>query len=123
MSCPENKRCPRPPVETTPERMTEDLSAAGRRVLILYGAALPADLRGRLTGEGCDFRIFEMSGAEPSPLDESVLIGASICRQEKIEVLLAVGGSCVEDFARRVAACFRERDPSGHGVHIVRLNV
>lgn len=121
MNCPVNKCCPRIPVETTPDRLTEDLAAAGRRVLILYGSSLPTDLRGRLTGEGCDFRIFEMSGAEPSPLDESVLIGASICRQEKIEVLLAVGGSCVADFALRVADCFRERDPSGHGVNIVRL--
>ena len=122
MNCPVNKCRPRPPVETAPDRVTEDLSAIGRRVLILYGSSLPPDLRGRLTEEGNDFRIFEMSGAEPSPLEESVLIGASICRQEKIEVLLAVGGSCVTDFALRVADCFRKRDPSGQGVNIVHLN-
>jgi len=121
MNCPENKCCLRTHVETTPDRVAEDLTAAGRRLLILYGSSLPADLRERLTEKGRDFRIFEMSGAEPSPLDESVLIGASICRQEKIEVLLAVGGTCVVDFALRVADCFREWDPSGHGVHIVHL--
>ena len=121
MSCPMNRCCPRTPLETTPDRLTEDLSAIGRRVLILYGASLPSGLRAQLQGEGRDFRTFEMSGAEPSPLDESVQIGASICRQEKIEVLLAVGGASVLDFAARVAECFRNRDPSWHGVDIVHL--
>ena len=121
MNCHMNACCPRTPVETTPEKLAEDLAAADSRVLVLYGASLPADLRAQLHGEGRDFRVFEMSGAEPSPLDASVLIGASICRQEKIEVLLAVGGACVLDFAVHVAACFRERDPSGLGVDIVHL--
>ena len=115
--------CPRSPLETTPDRLTEDLSAVGRRVLILYGASLPAGLRAQLHGEGRGFRTFEMSGAEPSPLDESVQIGASICRQEKIEILLAVGGPAVLDFAARVGDCFRKRDPSGYGVNIVHLPV
>ena len=55
MNCPENKCCLRTHVETTPDRVAEDLTAAGRRLLILYGSSLPADLRERLTEKGRDF--------------------------------------------------------------------
>ena len=110
----------RVPAETDPDRLTDDLKRFGCRVLVLYGSELPSFVRDALSGEA-DFRVFEMSGAEPSPLDESVDIGASICRHEKIEVLLAVGGNCALDFAVRVADRFRERDPSGMGLDVVHL--
>ena len=115
--------CCKPVAESAPETLAGDLERIGRRILVLYGAALPADIRGLLRGENRDFRLFEMSGAEPSPLDESVDIGASICRQERIDVLLAVGGPCALEFAVRVADRFREKDPSGRGVDIVHLAI
>ena len=114
---------PCPPVETDPDRLAADLEACGHRVLLLYGSSVPPCVEEALRGEGREFRLFEMSGAEPSPLEESVEIGAAICRHELIEVLLVVGGSAALDFAVRVAECFRTKDPSGHGVRVLHLPV
>ena len=115
--------CRTPVMESSPGTLADDLERFGRRILVLYGSSLSADVRSLLRGENRDFRLFEMSGAEPSPLDESVDIGASICRQERIDVLLAVGGPCALEFAVRVADRFREKDPSGRGVDIVYLAI
>ena len=113
--------CLRAPFETAPDRMTADLEQRGRRILALYGSALPASVRNALASSDAGFRLFEMSGAEPSPLDESVDIGASICRQERIDVIFAVGGPRALEFAVRVSERFLEMDPSRVGLDIVYL--
>ncbi|MBE6724441.1 MAG: iron-containing alcohol dehydrogenase [Ruminococcaceae bacterium] len=118
--------CPRPgclraPVETAPDRLTSDLEQRGRRILALYGSCLPASVRDLLASPDAGFRLFEMSGAEPSPLYESVEIGAAICRQERIDAILAVGASCALEFAERVSARFLELDPSGLGLDVLHL--
>ena len=51
----------------------------------------------------------------------SVGVGASICRHERLDAILAVGGECAEDFACRVAERFRSQDPSGRGAGVVHL--
>lgn len=111
------------PIESAPDRLAADLESVGSRVLILYGESVPSAVYDELHSPGREFRFFEMSGAEPSPLDESVDIGAAICRHERIEVLLAVGGSCALDFAARVADRFSRKDPSGRCLDVVHLAV
>jgi len=114
---------PREPVESSPGKFPSDLAAFGRWVLVIYGSELPSFVRDALNGFEGGFHLFEMSGAEPSPLEESVGVGASICRHERLDAILAVGGECAEDFACRVAERFRSQDPSGRGAGIVHLPI
>jgi alcohol dehydrogenase YqhD (iron-dependent ADH family) len=110
-------------VESSPETLAADLKRFGRRILVLYGSSLPDGIRKTLTDAGEEFRLFEMSGAEPSPLDESVEVGASICRHERIDVLLAVGSDIVKQFAVRISETFRQRDSAGCGAEIVFVRI
>ena len=48
--------------------------------------------------------LFELSGIEPNPRIESVRKGAQICKDEKIDVLLAVGGGSTLDATKFMAA-------------------
>lgn len=48
--------------------------------------------------------LYECSGIEPNPRHTSVNRGADICKQEKIDVLLAVGGGSVLDATKFIGA-------------------
>ena len=119
-SCFDNARSCQPcvPVESTAERLADDLAGLGRRILAVYGESLPASVRRVLEDNGKNLLVFEMSGAEPGPLVESVGVGASICRHEKIDVLLTVGGETARAFAVKIAESFRRLDPSGQGLAV-----
>ena len=115
--------CCRPLIESSPRDLAAVLARVGRRLLVLYGTVLPEEVRKTLAEGGDDLRLFEMSGSEPSPLDESVEVGASICRHERIDVLLAVGGDSVKEFAVRISEAFRHKDLTGRGVDIVFVRI
>ncbi len=53
-------------------------------------------------------RLSELSGIAPNPKIDSVRRGVAICRDEKIDVIVALGGGSVIDAAKAVAAgaCF-----------------
>ena len=58
-----------------------------------------------------DFNIIEFSGIEPNPRIGTVRRGAEICRQNKIDVILAVGGGSTIDCSKVIgAATFYEGD-------------
>lgn len=48
--------------------------------------------------------LFELSGVKPNPRVSSVNMGADICRQEQIDVLLAVGGGSTIDATKCIGA-------------------
>ena len=48
--------------------------------------------------------MFELSGVEPNPRHTTVNKGAAICKQEGIDVLLAVGGGSTIDCTKAIAA-------------------
>ena len=59
-----------------------------------------------------DFEVFEVSGIEPNPRIDSVREGAKICKDEGIDVCLAVGGGSTIDATKFMAAgTFVEHDP------------
>ena len=113
--------CCRRPILADPSSVGGKLAEYGRRILLLYGAAPAGDWRGKirdsLAADG--FRLSEMSGAEPEPLRESVDVGASICRQERIDAILALGGGTVLDFAREVRDAFRAQNPLGRQIALL----
>ena len=50
--------------------------------------------------------LFELSGIEPNPkYDPSVLDGARLCKEHRIDVILSVGGGSVLDCSKAIAAC------------------
>ena len=115
--------CCRRPILADASNAGEKLAEYGRRILVLYGSAPAGDwreaVRNSLAGAG--FRLSEMSGAEPEPLRESVAVGASICRQERIDAILALGGGVVLDFARDVRDAFRAQNPLGRQIALVYI--
>ena len=48
--------------------------------------------------------MYELSGIQPNPRIDSVRKGAQICKDMKIDVLLAVGGGSVLDATKYMAA-------------------
>ena len=88
------------------EKLPEELKVYGHRVLLVYGGGSIKHngLYLRIKELLSDFEIFELAGVESNPRIGTVRKGASICREQNIEVLLAVGGGSTIDCAKVVAA-------------------
>lgn len=86
----------------------EELKRSGDRVLLVYGGGsikksglLDAAMK-ILTDAGLS--VTELAGVEPNPRIESVRRGAELCKENKIDMVLAVGGGSTIDCAKVVAA-------------------
>jgi len=89
------------------QKLVGAMKPLGKKVLLAYGGGsikrlglydLVKDLLK-------DFEIFELSGIEPNPkYDPSVLEGVKICKENGVEVILAVGGGSVLDCCKAIAA-------------------
>lgn len=93
----------------------KELRKYGKRVLMTYGggsikkSGLYDKVLTEIKKEGLE--LFELSGIEPNPRISSVNRGAKICKDEKIDVLLAVGGGSVIDCTKYIgAATFYDGD-------------
>ena len=86
----------------------EELRKYGRRVLFTYGGGSikRIGLYDRVIEElrNAEMEVFELSGIEPNPRIESVREGAQICKDNNIDVLLAVGGGSTIDATKFMAA-------------------
>lgn len=85
-----------------------ELAQSGSKVLMVYGGgsikrAGIYDEAMRLLAEA-GLTVFELSGVEPNPRIQSVRRGVEICKAEKIDMVLAIGGGSVIDCAKVVAA-------------------
>ena len=86
----------------------EELCKYGKRVLLAYGGgsikksglydAVIAEM------EKAGLEVYEISGIAPNPRIESVRDGAKICKEKRIDVILAVGGGSTLDAAKWMAA-------------------
>lgn len=98
------------------QHLGKELSKFGKRVLLTYGGGsikktgLYDTVISEIGKNGLE--VFELSGIEPNPRIESVRKGVRICKDEKIDVLLAVGGGSTLDATKFMAAgaCV-EHDP------------
>lgn len=86
----------------------KELKESGSRVLLVYGGgsikrAGIYDTAMKLLKEA-GLKVFELAGVEPNPRVQSVRKGAEICKQEQIEMILAIGGGSTIDCAKVVAA-------------------
>ena len=83
------------------------MRSLGKRVLLTYGGGSikKIGLYDRVKELLKDFEIFELSGIQPNPkYDPSVLEGVRICKEQKIDVILAVGGGSVLDCSKAISA-------------------
>ena len=86
----------------------EELAKFGKRVLLTYGGGSIKrnGLYDRVIEElrKAKLEVFELSGIEPNPRIESVREGVKICKEQGIDVLLAVGGGSTIDATKFMAA-------------------
>lgn len=88
--------------------LPEVLKRYGKNVLLAYGG-------GSIKKNGIydtvekllkDFNVIELSGIEPNPRIETVRRGVELCKENKIDVILAVGGGSTIDCAKVVGAAY-----------------
>ena len=91
-----------------------ELKQYGKRVLLVYGGGsikkigLYEKVLKEMAGAGLEW--FELAGVEPNPRHTTVNRGAEICKQNKIDVLLAVGGGSTIDCRRDRPRCLLPYD-------------
>ena len=99
----------------------------GNRVLLVYGG-------GSITQNGIYDRVIqilndqeisylELSGVQPNPRITSVREGVRMCRENGVELVLAVGGGSVIDCAKAIAAgVYYEGDPWDFFIRKARIS-
>lgn len=88
-------------------KLPEVMAQFGKKILLTYG-------RGSIKKIGIyqkvkelltDCEIVELSGIQPNPkYDPSVLDGVKLCKENNVDVILAVGGGSVLDCSKAIAA-------------------
>lgn len=90
-------------------QLAERLKPFGKRILLTYGGGSikKTGLYDKLLDILKDFEIFELGGIEPNPRISSVNKGAKICRENKIDMVLAVGGGSTIDCSKVISAAVK----------------
>lgn len=89
------------------QKLPEVMKPFGNRILMTYGGGSIKKIGLYDTVKELlkDFAVTELSGIEPNPkYDPSVLDGVRLCRENQIDVILAVGGGSVLDCSKAIAA-------------------
>lgn len=90
------------------EVLAEQVKNYGSRVLLVYGGGSikRSGLYGKIVDifNKSDISFFELPGVEPNPRVTTVKKGVEICRENKIDLILAVGGGSTIDCAKVIAA-------------------
>ena len=88
-------------------KLTEVLKPLGNKVLLTYGGGSikKMGLYDKVMELLKDFEVVELSGIQPNPkYDPSVLDGVRLCKENNVDVILAVGGGSVLDCSKAIAA-------------------
>ncbi len=95
-------------------KLAESIKEFGDKILLVYGGGsikkngIYDDVMSQLK----DFKVFELSGVEPNPKIESVREGVKICKENNIQMVVAVGGGSVIDCSKLIAAgYYYDNDP------------
>lgn len=86
--------------------LPELVAPLGKKVLLAYGGGSikKNGIYEKIQELLSDCEIYELSGIEPNPKIESVREGVALCKEQGIEVVLAVGGGSVIDASKVIAA-------------------
>ena len=97
-------------------RNLAEIARMGKNVLMVYGGGSIKrngvyDKASAVLQES-GLRVFELSGVDQNPRIETVALGAKLCREKNIDVVLAIGGGSTIDCAKIIAAAARyDGDP------------
>ena len=89
------------------EKLPEVMGTFGKKILLTYGGGSikKIGLYDKVKELLADFEIVELSDIQPNPkYDPSVLDGVKLCKENDIDVILAVGGGSVLDCSKAIAA-------------------
>ena len=89
------------------KNLPEVMAPLGKKILLTYGSGSikKIGLYDKVKELLKDFEIYELSDIQPNPkYDPSVLAGVKICKEQKIDVILSVGGGSVLDCSKAIAA-------------------
>ena len=96
-------------------QLPEVMSQFGRKILLTYGGGSikKIGLYDKVKELLPDFEIIELPGIQPNPkYAPSVLDGVRLCKDNNVDVILAVGGGSVLDCSKAIAAGARyDGDP------------
>lgn len=90
------------------------LAPFGKKILLTYGGGSikKSGLYDKIKDLLKDFEIFELGGVEPNPRVTTVAKGAQICKDNDIDMILAVGGGSTIDCSKAIAAAaYYDGDP------------
>lgn len=88
------------------EKLPEVMASFGKRILLTYGGGSikRIGLYDKVIGLLGGFEIYELADIQPNPkYDPSVLEGVRICKENNIDVILAVGGGSVLDCSKAIS--------------------
>lgn len=88
-------------------KLPEVMNQFGKKILLTYGGGSikKIGLYDKVKELLKDFEIYELSGIQPNPkYDPSVLDGVKMCKENDVDVILAVGGGSVLDCSKAIAA-------------------
>ena len=89
------------------EKLADVMNGFGNKILLTYGGGSikKIGLYDKVKELLKDKEIYELPGIQPNPkYDPSVLEGVRICKENNIDVILAVGGGSVLDCSKAIAA-------------------
>lgn len=101
------------------EHLPEELGKYGKNILLVYGknSIKATGLYDKIISilHECDKEVVELGGINSNPRYTQVLAGAKLVRDNKIDLILAVGGGSVIDCSKGIAAsAYYEGDPWKH---------
>lgn len=98
------------------DSLPRELARYGDRVLLAYGGGsikktgLYDEVRGILEAAGKE--VFEVPGVMPNPTVEKLYAGCAVARDNDVDLILAVGGGSVVDYAKAVSvSAWCDEDP------------
>jgi hypothetical protein len=85
-----------------------EVAQYGKKVLVVYGGGSikKNGIYDKVMDElsKADAEVFELAGVEPNPRISTVRKGAEICKNNGVDIVLAVGGGSVIDCSKTIAA-------------------
>ena len=87
-------------------KLNQEIKKYGTNVLLTYGGGSikRTGIYDLVMEKLNDCNVFELGGIHPNPRIESVRMGAKLCKEHKIDVILAVGGGSTIDCSKVIAA-------------------
>ena len=98
------------------QNLSAEIANYGENILLLYGknSIKKIGLYDEVVEilQACNKNIIELSGIKPNPAYSQVLEGARLVRENKIDLILAVGGGSVIDCAKAISvSAYAKGDP------------